>query len=66
MSTETQVLGKLQGDVEAALRRLGDDSPWASTLPVLAEELAAGQPFFFRFDLASSSKSISEAPVVSS
>lgn len=63
---EARVLEELRVAVGDAARQLSEDSPWAGTLGVLDEELRAGQPFFFKIALASSSRSKSEAPVVSS
>lgn len=63
---DAQVLAELLDHVRHAAARLSDESPWAPSLAVLEEELEAGQPFFFKVALASSSRSISETPVVSS
>lgn len=62
---EAVALEKLRTAVGVAAGELPDDSPWVGTLAVLDEELREGQPFFLRFALASSSRSMSETPVTS-
>jgi hypothetical protein len=62
-SSEHQALEELEAAVAKAADRLDPDSPWAPTLALFQEELAEGQPFFFKFAFASSSKSMSETPV---
>jgi hypothetical protein len=57
-----QVLDRLRFEVRRAREELGDDE-WRATLELLEDELRDGQPFFLRWDCASSSKSISETPV---
>jgi hypothetical protein len=61
--TDEKVLSDLAEQVAQAAARLGEGSPWLATMAVLTEELREGQPFFFKFALASSSRSISETPV---
>lgn len=63
---EAQVLGELRRSVERAAVQLSDGSAWTPVLGVLASELADGQPFFFKVARASSSRSSSDVPVVSS
>lgn len=63
---ETQVLGELLGAVERASNELAAESSWQPTLALLSTELGEGQPFFFKVARASSSKSMSDASVVSS
>jgi hypothetical protein len=66
MRGEAQVLEELRAAVERAAGGLSEESPWAETLSVLEKELKSGQPFFFKVALASSSRSKSDVPVVSS
>ena len=61
---EAEALGDLCDAVKMAASRLRTGSPWSETLAVLGEELELGQPFFFKLDLASSSRSINDTPVV--
>lgn len=63
---DAQVLAELLDNVRHAAAKLSDGSPWTPSLAVLEEELEAGQPFFFKLDLASSSRSQSDTPVASS
>lgn len=59
------MLGELRAHVLRAASELSDGSEWGPTLETFEAELKEGQPFFLRFALASSSKSIRETPVVS-
>lgn len=59
------MLADLHAAICRASSELASDSPWARALNVLAAELEDGQPFFFRFALASSSRSKSETVVAS-
>lgn len=62
---EQAALADLHGAVVSARERLAEGSEWAPTLDLLADELRDGQPFFFKLDLAASSRSNSETPVAS-
>lgn len=60
---EAETLRDLRAAVSRAANQLDASSPWTPALEILAEELEAGQPFFFKFALASSSRSMSDTPV---
>lgn len=66
VDAEAEALGDLREAVETVASCLRPGSPWAGPLAALSEELADGQPFFFRFALVSSSRSNSDTPVTSS
>jgi hypothetical protein len=63
---EAQVLRELRQVVRAAAQEVSQESEWLPTLRLLDDELGEGQPFFFKVAFASSSKSMSDASVVSS
>lgn len=63
--TERQHLDEFLADVRRVRKRLDPASIWQPSLEVLEEELEDGQPFVFKVDFASSSKSKRDTPVVS-
>jgi len=62
---ERKTLDGFLADVRRVRSELGPTSTWQPTLEVLEEEIESGQPLFFKFERASSSKSIKETPAVS-
>jgi hypothetical protein len=63
---EREALDDLLADVRRARKRLDPASVWQPTLEELESELQDGEPFVFKVAFASSSKSKSDTPVVSS
>lgn len=64
--TERESLDEFLADVRRTRSELDPASAWQPVLDLLAEEVEEGQPFFFKFALASSNRSNSDAPAVSS
>ena len=64
--TERSALDGFLADIRRLQSELDPASAWQPTLDLLEQEVKDGQPFFFKLALAKSSKSMSDAPVVSS